>query len=108
MTTLTYSDAYLAKHVTDAREVQAMGFVADLGTLPEAWVTRLSIIRAYIVTCQECMTNKEDAFSAKLKAYESEFKTALASARAAQALIDAGDGNNTGGGSMFTVGLERG
>jgi hypothetical protein len=108
MTTLTYSDAYLRTLVTDARELRATVEVAELGTLPANWVTRLTIIRAYMITCTECLAEPNDTFAAKLSAYRKEFDQALVQARSAQALIDAAAGKLTGGGSMFTVPLERG
>lgn len=107
MTTLTYSDGYLKNLVTDARELRAMVEVAELGTLPANWVTRLTITRAYMITCVECMKEPNDTFAAKLTAYRKDFDQALVQARAAQALIDAEAGTLTGGGSMFTVPIER-
>lgn len=106
MTTYTYADEYLKNHVTDARETRAIIEVSQHGVAITEWVTRLVILRAYIITCQECMKSAEDTFATKLKAYRDDYKDALSQARAAQALLDAGDGQ-TGGGSMFTVPIER-
>jgi hypothetical protein len=61
-----------------------------------------------MVTCLECMKEPNDTFAAKLAAYRKEFDLVLGQARAAQALVDAASGKLTGGGSMFTVPLERG
>jgi len=108
MTTLTYSDAYLKAHVTEARELRATVEMAEFGPLPANWVQRLTVVRAYMVTCLECMTTSDDTFAAKLAAYRKEFDLTLGQARAAQALLDAAAGKLTGGGSMFTVPLERG
>lgn len=105
-TTYTYSDDYLRHLVTDARETRAVVEVSQHGVLPEEWVTRLVILQAYIITCLECMKSADDTFSAKLAAYRKIYADTLSQARAAQALIDAENGG-TGGGSMFTVPLER-
>ncbi len=104
---LTYTDAYLAPLVTEAREDAAQEFVAGLGTFPADWVDRLVRVRAYIVTCQESMKAPDDTFAAKLKAYASEFSLLLPQARAAQDAVDAAAGTATGPGSMFTVALVR-
>lgn len=102
----TYTDAYLAPLVTQAREAQAITDVAALGTLPAEWVTRLTVIRAYVITCLECTQSPEDLFTVKLKAYRTDYADNLAQARAAQAVIDAGSGT-AGGASFFSVALER-
>lgn len=103
----TYADAYLAPRVTEARETQAAADVAQLGTLPEAWVTRLTVLRAYVITCLENMASADDTFAAKLSAYRKDYEAAIPQARAAQAQVDAGT-PSTGGGSFFTVDLQRG
>lgn len=103
----TYADAYLASRVTQAREDQAISDVADLGTLPAAWVSRLTILRVYIITCLEMMAGPEDTFSAKLSAYRKDYDAALLQARAAQAQVDAAAGTPRGGASFFSVDLQR-
>ena len=103
-----YTDAFIASRVTQVREDQAIADVAELGTLPATWVTRLQVLRCYIVTCQECMQDEGDTFAAKLKAYREDYKTTLQQARAAQAVLNASSGAPIlGGGSLFTVNLER-
>ena len=103
-----YTDAFLASRVTQVREDQAIADVAELGTLPATWVTRLQVLRCYIITCQEMMQSDDDTFAAKLKAYREDYKTAVQQARAAQAIVDANSGAPVlGGGSLFTVNLER-
>jgi hypothetical protein len=107
MTTYTYADEYLKNHVTDARELRATIEVQQHGVSIVEWVTRLVILRAYIITCMECMKSDSDTFAAKLTAYRNDYKDALSQARAAQNLLDAAAGKQTGGGSMFTVPIER-
>lgn len=101
-----YADAYLARLVTPEREARATTEVADLGTLPAAWVARLIPLRAYVLTCIECQQAPDDLFSSKLPAYRKEYEAALASARLAQALVNASAGRG-GSGSTFTVPLYR-
>ena len=69
MTTYTYNDSYVASQVTLGRENRAMAEIAQLGTLPAAWVDRLTILRAYIITCIECQASADDLFAQKLAAY---------------------------------------
>lgn len=104
-----YMDAFLAPRVTQAREDQAFSDVADLGTLPAAWVSRLTVLRTYIITCMENMASSEDAFAAKLAAYRKDYDAAIPQARAAQAVAEANAGlPPTGGSSFFSVDLQRG
>jgi hypothetical protein len=102
----TYADAYLAPLVTVDRETRAAADVADLGTLPLAWVTRLVVLRAYVLTCIESQRAPDDVFTDKLSAYRKEWDATVSLARSAQAAIDATSGT-TGGGSPFTIPIER-
>lgn len=103
----TYADAYLAPRVTQAREDQAISDVADLGTLPAAWVSRLVVLRAYVITCLENMQSDDDTFAAKLAAYRKDYDATLMQARAAQSQLDAASGTANGGASFFSVDLQR-
>lgn len=81
---ITYTDEYLASEVTETREARATADVDAIMTFPEAWRDRLIELRAYIVTCQECMRGMaDDIFYAKLKAYKDEYESALITAKAA-------------------------
>jgi len=99
-----YADGYLTPLITPGREDRAVEDVAMLGALPEAWVDRLIVLRAYVITCQECQKAPDDTFAAKLATYRKEYADALAQARAAQAAT----ATPTGGWSFFSVPLERG
>ena len=104
-----YMDAFLAPRVTQAREDQAIADVAQLGTLPAAWVARLTVLRCYVITCMENMQSDSDTFAAKLSAYRKDYEAAIPQARAAQAQAEAAAGKpSTGGSSFFTVDLSRG
>ena len=105
--TYPYADGYLAPLLTDAREDRAEADVAALGTLPAAWVQRLVILRAYIITCLECQKMPDDTFGTKLSAYRKEWEPTLAQARSAQKVIDDAAGTGTSY-SPFSVSLERG
>lgn len=108
MTTYTYSDAYISPQVTLDRENRAMVDVAQLGTFPDTWAQRLTVLRAYITTCIECAKSPDDMWTTKLSAYRKEFDSALPQARAAQAAIDAQSNTLKGGSSVFTCDLQRG
>lgn len=103
-----YMDAFLAPRVTQAREDQAISDVAALGTLPAAWVSRLVVLRTYVITCMESMASSDDTFSAKLAAYRKDYDQGVLQARADQKTAEAAAGTpQLGGGSMFTVELNR-
>lgn len=107
----TYHDAYLSPLITQDRENRAIAQVADEGVFPSSWTSRLIVLRAYIITCQESMRMPDDTFDAKLKTYRSEYKDALVSARLAQLAASSAAGGSSapsGGGSFFTVDLMRG
>lgn len=104
-----YADAYLAPLITQAREDQAVVDVGMLGTFPADWTQRLTVYQTYIITCTEAMKSSDDVFSAKLAAYRKMLADALPAARAAQAAVDETAGvAPIGGGSIFTVDLQRG
>jgi hypothetical protein len=100
--TYTYSDAYLKSRVTEDVEDRAIAEVEALGTLPDDWVERLGIIRAYIITCVEMSAKADDAFAEKLKLYKEEWKETLASAKRAQA-----EANPSVNLPIFTIPVER-
>lgn len=102
----TYADAYLAPLVTVDRETRAAADVADLGTFPAAWVTRLVVLRAYVLTCIESQKAADDLFGAKLTAYRREYDNTLQQAIAAQMAADQAAGVG-GTGSVFTLQIER-
>lgn len=107
----TYHDAYLSSLITQDREDRATAQVADEGTFPAAWTSRLIVLRAYILVCMESQKSPEDLFSAKLTTYLRDWKDALVSARLAQATAAASAGGTSapsGGGSFFTIDLIRG
>lgn len=112
--TYFYPDAYLHPLVTEAREQRAaadvVGQFESTTTLPTFWKQRLVILRAYIITCQDCQKAPDDLFASKLKTYSSEFDKSATAAITARDTAAAGGtiGGSVGGASFFTVGLERG
>jgi hypothetical protein len=107
--TYFYPDAYLQPLITEPREQRAASDVADLGALPEAWLPRLVVLRAYVITCLESQRTADDLFGVKLTQYRKEFTDALAQARAHQAAADAAAGRPGGfGAGCGVVQLERG
>lgn len=103
-----YADAYLAPLVTVERESRAADDVAQLGTLPAHWVTRLVVLRSYVLTCMELQRAAGDLFSEKADRYAKEYRDALTQARDAQRLAEEAAGTNAQGFGLFTVGVERG
>jgi hypothetical protein len=99
-----YHDAYLAALVTQDREDRAAAEVAQLGSFTAEWLARLTVLRAYVLTCIESQKAPDDLFAAKLAAYRREFDAALPAARAAQIEADP----PAGMGSLFSVEIERG
>jgi len=105
----TYADKYLAPLVTVDIETRAASDINDLGALPAEWAAKLTVLRAYIITCVESQRTPDDVFQAKLSAYRVEWKDQLAAARKAQAALDAAAAGASGSaGSMFSVDLYRG
>lgn len=109
--TYFYPDAYLQPLVTEPREQRAIADVAGqfetTTALPAFWKQRLVILRAYVLTCQECQKAPEDLFSAKLRAYSAEWDKAVPAAIVARDSASAGTGGTVGGASFVTVSLER-
>ena len=101
--TYPYHDAYLAPLVTQERETRALAEVDQLGTFDAAWVQRLTVLRAYVLTCLESQKAPDDLFAAKLSAYRKDFDAALTQARAAMAAAEPAAGAS----SMLSVAIER-
>ena len=99
--TLTYPDAYLARHCTEDRETRAFAMVDALGTFTPAWRNTLATLQCYIMACLECQADAEDLFTAKLKTYRAEFDRQFAMAKAATP-------DAAGSSFIFGVPLERG
>lgn len=97
-TTYTYTDQVLSPLVTDAIEATAIAEVAALGTLPDPWPERLTVLRVYVLVCLEYSSTSDDPFSVKLPYYKAEFDAAVTDAKAAQARASSG---------LFFVPLER-
>ena len=106
MLTLDYQDGYLAPLIAnkEAWETRAIADVAALGSFPAPWADKLAVIRAYILCCIESLADETDVFSAKLKHYQLEFKTALQAAREAASAANASASPL----SILTIPLERG
>lgn len=99
MTTYSYPDAYLAKFCTDAREARAIEDVVLMQsdkTFSADWLERLTIVQCYILACLENQADKEDLFTAKLKAYREQLQVLLP-----QAIQDA----NSTSGTISNIGL---
>jgi hypothetical protein len=100
MPTLSYPDAYLARHCTDEREARALATVDQLGTFADGWRETLAVLQCYVIACLECQADAEDLFSTKLKTYRSEFDRQLAMARAKTP-------DAAGSAIVFAIPLER-
>lgn len=105
--TYTYTDAFIGPKITTAIETRAIADVADLGTLPQVWVDRLVVLRAYILTCLEKLATADDAWSVKLGAYRKEYHDIYTKAVIAQTAVNAMTGTSSGN-SFTSINLERG
>jgi hypothetical protein len=97
---LTYTDCYLARGVTDSIETRAFADVDELGDFTTEWRDRLTVIRAYILTCLEKGAESDDTYAMKLTQYRKEFDFLLGQAKRAQKA----DGQNV---SLLSVAIER-
>lgn len=80
----TYTDGYLKSLVTDEIEGRAEEDVKAINAAyPEPWISKLIVVRAYILTCGENCKSDTDIFHTKLKFYEGEWKSQLNNANAA-------------------------
>lgn len=103
-----YNDPFVAPQVTQEREDRALAYVSAIGTFPTEWVERLTVLRAYVIACQECIRTDGDTWTIKLAAYSKDFTVQLPLARAAQQAAEAEAGTGpTGAGSMFSIEIER-
>jgi len=98
---LDYRDAYLKDFCDYDVEQLAYTDVDLLGTFTDAWRDRLTIVRAYILVCQENKASDEDLFTQKLEMYNKEFEGLLAKARTAS---PDDDGNYA---PIYSIPLER-
>jgi len=101
-----YSDAYLKGRVTVAIETRAAAEVDALRAFPASpvdWRGRLVVLRAYLIVCLEQGASADDVYAAKLKAYRTEWESALAQANAAANAVKDADYR-----PFLTIGLERG
>ena len=99
--TYTYADAYLKAQVTEDRENRAEADVDAIATFSAEWKQKLSILRAYVITCLECQAQPDDLFAQKLKHYRQEWDATLAAAKAA---TEDEEGNAL---PSFSISLER-
>jgi hypothetical protein len=82
---IEYHDAYLAPLIaqTSEWETRALEDVAQLGSFPDPWPDKLTVLRTYLLCCLETSASSEDVFTLKLKQYQDEFKETLKQARLA-------------------------
>lgn len=102
MPNLTYTDAYLRRHIDDDAEERAYAEVDDIATYPAPWRDRLTVLRAYIRACLDHQGEPDDLFDTKLKHYRAEFERVLAQANAALA------SSSGKAPTVFSIPLERG
>lgn len=100
MITDPYRDPYLATLVSPDRAARAAADVGTLGRFPGDFAERLTVIRAYVITCIECQASPDDLFVQKLKHYQREYDATLVQARASTPKAD-------GSFTFFSIGLER-
>lgn len=102
---LEYNDAYLSKFCNEDREARAAAEIALLdpdGDFSQDWTDKLTVLKAYILACQENIADDDDLFSTKLEIYDKEFDKSLVQALASISPDD--EGNYAG---IFTIPIER-
>ncbi len=78
MPNLTYTDPFLSRLVTDAREQAAISYVESIASLNQEWRDRLVVMRVYISICLESLKGgDDDVYSSKLSHYKKEFDSTL-------------------------------
>lgn len=98
--TLTYTDAYLARGISQSIEDRAFADVDELGDFTSEWRDRLTVCRGYILVCLEKGSQADDTYQMKLGQYRKEFEFLLSQAKRSQKA----SGSNV---SLLSIPIER-
>ena len=73
-----YYDEYLKQNISPHTELRAKSEINYLKLKNEFFISKLVVLKAYIICCLENQTSADDLFAVKLKQYKAEFEAVLA------------------------------
>lgn len=73
-----YYDEYLKQNISPHTELRAKTEINYLKLKNEFFISKLVVLKAYIICCLENQTSADDLFAVKLKQYKAEFEAVLA------------------------------
>jgi len=77
-----YTDSFLARLVTDDKEVAASDFVDNIAKFTDKWRGKLVVIRVYISICLDAQKGgQDDVYATKLSSYRKEWSELLGLAK---------------------------
>lgn len=81
----TYTDSFLGRLATEAREQDAFNYIESIAAFTPEWRDRLIILRVYIAICLEAQKGgDDDVYATKLSSYRKEFDGVLSLAKSSQ------------------------
>ena len=73
-----YYDEYLKQNISPHTELRAKTEINYLKLKNEFFISKLVVLKAYIICCLENQTSADDLFAVKLKQYKAEFESVQA------------------------------
>ena len=73
-----YYDEYLKQNISPHTELRAKTEINYLKLKNEFFISKLVVLKTYIICCLENQTSADDLFAVKLKQYKAEFEAVLA------------------------------
>ena len=73
-----YYDEYLKQNISPHTELRAKSEINYLKLKNEFFISKLVVLKAYIICCLENGTSADDLFAVKLKQYKAEFEAVQA------------------------------
>ena len=73
-----YYDEYLKQNISPNTELRAKTEINYLKLKNEFFISKLVVLKTYIICCLENQTSADDLFAVKLKQYKAEFEAVLA------------------------------
>ena len=70
-----YYDEYLKQNISPHTELRAKSEINYLKLKNEFFISKLVVLKAYIICCLENQTSADDLFAVKLKQYKTEFES---------------------------------
>ena len=73
-----YYDEYLKQNISPHTELRAKSEINYLKLKNEFFISKLVVLKTYIICCLENQTSADDLFAVKLKQYKAEFESVQA------------------------------